>query len=112
MSSAISDPARLSGADVGSIRVILAGIANSRGFPGSPEHTELRNKQIVGLPEPWPTSGAAGYENYLNAGYALADQIEEEIKAEMDKPQEVGPKANRKGKHTDDDDDGTAGLYL
>lgn len=49
---AISDPTSLGGADVGSIRLILAGIANNRGLPGSPKHTAYREKQVAELPEP------------------------------------------------------------
>ncbi len=56
----------------------------------------------------------AGYENYLNAGYALADQIEAEIKDAMSEAGNSTKPDFGRDQHEGDDgeDDGTAGLYL
>ena len=43
------DPGRLTGADVGMIRLILAGIATKRGLPGSVQGEDMRRHQKQGL---------------------------------------------------------------
>ncbi len=55
----------------------------------------------------------AGYQNYIDAGYELADEVEKDIVEGMDMLSKRG-----KGKHTDNngeeggDNNGAAGLYL